>query len=130
MSSDSSALILSSFRKVPSSTLQNGMSGTQADSTFLMTVVRVTRLKDWNTMPMPRRKRRRLLPDSVLTSVSFTVSGAGASDNGHELAVLNGQVHVVQAHRSVGVYLGYMVENDHTVSSFREIKTRGGQRKV
>ena len=74
MSSDSSALILSSFRKVPSSTLQNGMSGTQADSTFLMTVVRVTRLKDWNTMPMPRRKRRRLLPDSVLTSVPFTVS--------------------------------------------------------
>ena len=58
--------------------LEPGMAadntGTQADSTFLMTVVRVTRLKDWNTIPMPRRNRRRLLPDRVLTSVPFTVS--------------------------------------------------------
>lgn len=74
LSSDSSALILSAFRKAPSSTRQKGISGTQADSTFLMTVVRVTRLKDWNTIPMPRRNRRRLLPDRVLTSVPFTVS--------------------------------------------------------
>ena len=39
-----------------------------------MTLVRVTRLNDWNTMPMPRRKRRRLLPEREITSVPFTVS--------------------------------------------------------
>ena len=55
---------------------------------------------------------------------------AGAADDGHEFPVLNGQVHVVQAHRAVGIHLGYMVENDHMDSSFPEIKTRGGQRKV
>ena len=49
------------------------------------------------------------------------LTGAGAADDGHELAVLNGQVHVIQTHRAVGIYLGYMVKNDHTVSSFPEI---------
>ena len=39
----------------------------------MMTVVRVTRLKDWNTMPMPRRKRLRLLPERVLTLMPFTI---------------------------------------------------------
>ena len=42
---------------------------------------------------------------------------AGAADDGDELAVLNGQVHIVQAHGAVGIYLGYMVKYDHTVSS-------------
>ena len=46
---------------------------------------------------------------------------AGTADDGHKLAVLNGQVHVVQTHRTVGIHLGYMVENDHMVSSFPEI---------
>ena len=74
LSSDSSALSLSSLRNAPSSTRQKGISGTQAESTFLITVVRVTRLNDWNTMPMPRRNCRSALPDRVLTSVPFTVS--------------------------------------------------------
>jgi len=42
---------------------------------------------------------------------------AGAADDGDELAVPNGQVHIVQAHGAVGIYLGYMVKYDHTVSS-------------
>ena len=74
LSSDSSALSLSSLRNAPRSTRQNGISGTQAESTFLMTLVRVTRLNDWNTMPMPRRNCRSALPERVLTSVPFTVS--------------------------------------------------------
>ncbi len=74
LSSDSSALILSSLRNAPSSTRQNGMSGTQAASTFLITLVRVTRLNDWNTMPIPRRNCRSRLPDRPVTSVPFTVS--------------------------------------------------------
>ena len=45
-------------------------------------------------------------------------SRAGAADDGDELAVLNGQVHIVKSHRAVGIYLGYMVKYDHTVSSF------------
>ena len=46
----------------------------QRPSTFFMTVVRVTRLKDWKIMPMPRRKERRLLPCRDMTSVPSTVS--------------------------------------------------------
>ena len=42
---------------------------------------------------------------------------AGAADDGDELAVLNGQVYIVKAHGAVGIYLGYMVKYDHTVSS-------------
>ncbi len=40
----------------------------------MMTVVRVTRLKDWKIMPMRRRNARRLLPCSCITSVPSTVS--------------------------------------------------------
>ena len=72
----------------------------------------------------------------MLTSVPFTVSvpevmsvhpvdgaqqgglaRAGTADDGDELAVLNGQVYIVQAHGAVGIYLGYMVKFNHTVSS-------------
>jgi len=42
---------------------------------------------------------------------------AGTADDGDELAVPNGQVHIVKAHCAVGIYLGYMVKYDHTVSS-------------
>ena len=34
----------------------NQSTGTQAESTFLITVVRVTRLNDWNTMPTSLRR--------------------------------------------------------------------------
>ena len=43
-------------------------------STFLMTVVRVTRLKDWKIIPMCRRNLRSAAPCSVITSISSTVS--------------------------------------------------------
>ena len=62
LSSDSSALSLSSLRNAPSSTRQKGISGTQAESTFLITVVRVTRLNDWNTMPTSARRLASSLP--------------------------------------------------------------------
>ena len=50
------------------------MSGTMDVSTFLMAVERVTRLKDWKIMPILRRKRRMLLPCSVITSTPSTIS--------------------------------------------------------
>ena len=43
-------------------------------STFLMAVERETRLKDWKIIPIFRRKRRRLFPFKVMTSVPSTVS--------------------------------------------------------
>ena len=45
------------------------------------------------------------------------LAGAGAADDGDKFAVPNGQVHIVKAHGAVGIYLGYMVKYDHTVSS-------------
>lgn len=74
LSSESRALSFSSFVKIPNVARHQGMSGTKAVNTFLITVVRVMRLNDWNIMPMRRRKARKLLPCSVMTSVPSTVS--------------------------------------------------------
>ncbi len=74
LSRASRAASLSSRRKAPSTTRQKGRSGTLAERTLRMTVVRVTRLKDWNTMPMPRRNRRSSFPRRAETSTPSTVS--------------------------------------------------------
>jgi len=87
-------------------------------------------------MPMPRRNCRRAFAGqgahvravhrqraggdpvhAVHRAQQRGLARAGAADDGDEFAVLNGQVHIVQTHGAVGIYLGYMVKYDHTVSS-------------
>ena len=44
-------------------------------------------------------------------------TGTGTADDGDKFTILDGQVYIVQPHGAIGVYLGYMVKLNHTVSS-------------
>src|SRR5699024_1870271 len=70
LSKASNALILCSFLKTPVNLRQNGKSGTNETRTFFKTVVLVTRLKDWNIIPIRRRKRLICFPLNLETSIS------------------------------------------------------------
>ena len=74
MSKASNATTLSSFEYNPIIDFHNGISGTLEVNTFFITEVLVTKLKDWNTIPIPRLNLRNSFPFKLLTSCPFTVN--------------------------------------------------------
>ena len=57
----------------------------------------------------------RCIPVDGAQQGGFT--GTGTADDGDKFTILDGQVYIVQPHGAIGVYLGYMVKLNHTVSS-------------
>ena len=74
MSNASKAITLSSLEYKPIIDFHNGISGTLEVNTLFTTVVLVTKLKDWNTIPILRLNFLKSFPAKSFISCPFTVN--------------------------------------------------------
>ena len=67
-------MILSSLEYNPIIDFHNGISGTLEVNTLFITVVLVTKLNDWNTIPTLRLNVLKSLPFKFFISCPFTIN--------------------------------------------------------